>query len=231
MYQRLLIIIVLVFLPFFSSVFAAEYYSTKICQTGEYDCIQVRNGETWSSLWPKMKERDLVKRFNRMNIKLKPGMYLAIPEDLEVDFMSIAPFKTKIDPPGSKLITVDLNQLAWAAYNGEGELINWGPASGGSKWCYDINMPGKTVTGRFEIYDVRGEDCTSRKFPVNEGGAPMPYCMFFQGGFALHGSDEVPGYNASHGCVRLFVEDAKWLNEEFVKTPGRTKVSVLPYEE
>ena len=48
----------------------------------------------------------------------------------------------------------------------------------------------------------------------------MPYCMFFHTGFALHGSYEVPGYNASHGCVRLYKEDAKWLNEEFVELPA-----------
>jgi len=33
--------------------------------------------------------------------------------------------------------------------------------------------------------------------------------MFFHGGFALHGSPSVPGYNASHGCVRLFDDDAE----------------------
>jgi lipoprotein-anchoring transpeptidase ErfK/SrfK len=40
--------------------------------------------------------------------------------------------------------------------------------------------------------------------------------MYFHNGFALHGSYEVPGYNASHGCVRIFVNDAKWLNQDFV---------------
>ena len=48
--------------------------------------------------------------------------------------------------------------------------------------------------------------------------------MFFHGGFALHGSYEVPGYHASHGCVRMFVNDAKWLNEEFV---GQERVPVI----
>lgn len=44
----------------------------------------------------------------------------------------------------------------------------------------------------------------------------MPYCMFFQGGFAIHGSSDLPGHHASHGCVRVLVKDAQWLNEEFV---------------
>ena len=62
----------------------------------------------------------------------------------------------------------------------------------------------------------------------------MPYCMFFHKGFALHGSDDIPGYRASHGCVRMFTRDAKWLNEEFVEISSErnnflgTKVVVRP---
>ena len=35
--------------------------------------------------------------------------------------------------------------------------------------------------------------------------APMPYAIFFRGGFAIHGTYEVGslGHPASHGCVRL----------------------------
>lgn len=53
----------------------------------------------------------------------------------------------------------------------------------------------------------------------------MPYCMFFHGGYALHGSYKVPGYDDSHGCIRLFIDDARWLNEEFVKI-GITKIVI-----
>jgi L,D-transpeptidase ErfK/SrfK len=217
-----------------SSASAQEYFGTKLCESGNYDCIQVQPGDTWISLFSSKKERDLVKRFNRMNTRLKANMFLAIPENLEAsDSMAFAPFPTKIAAQGAKLIVVDLTQLAWGAYDDEGNLLKWGPASGGRKWCYDIDASGKTVIGRFQIYDIRGSNCVSSQFPTNKpgGGAPMPYGMFFKGGYALHGSHEVPGYNASHGCVRLFIEDAQWLNEDFAKTPGRTKVLVLPYDE
>lgn len=230
MQPRIVIIIITLFsllIPF--NTRADEYFSTKLCESGQYDCIQVRKGETWSSLWPNAAERNILKRFNRMNTPLKPGMFVAIPDNATTDPLSLSPFPKKIDSPGTKQITVDLNLLAWAAYDDQGRLINWGPASGGKSWCYDINAPGKTIIGHFQIYDIRGENCISTKYPINEGGAPMPYCMFFQGGYALHGSDEVPGFNASHGCVRLFIEDAKWLNEQFARTPGKTKVLILPY--
>ncbi len=54
----------------------------------------------------------------------------------------------------------------------------------------------------------------------------MPYCMYFHKGFALHGSDDIPGYRASHGCVRMFIEDAKWLNQEFVEV-GNDKTQLI----
>ena len=50
--------------------------------------------------------------------------------------------------------------------------------------------------------------------------------MFFYGGYALHASPVVPGYNDSHGCIRLFYEDAKWLNKQFIET-GENKTSVI----
>jgi lipoprotein-anchoring transpeptidase ErfK/SrfK len=40
--------------------------------------------------------------------------------------------------------------------------------------------------------------------------APMPYSIFFHGGFAIHGSYEIAriGRPASHGCIRLHPADA-----------------------
>jgi uncharacterized protein YcbK (DUF882 family) len=61
--------------------------------------------------------------------------------------------------------------------------------------------------------------------------------MFFAPYYALHGSPQVPGFNASHGCVRLFSEDARWLNENFAQAPDSrnsilgTKVIVLAYQD
>ena len=55
----------------------------------------------------------------------------------------------------------------------------------------------------------------------------MPYCMYFFQGYTIHAGYEVPTYNASHGCVRVFSSAAKWLNEQFM-TVG-TKVIVLSY--
>jgi lipoprotein-anchoring transpeptidase ErfK/SrfK len=59
--------------------------------------------------------------------------------------------------------------------------------------------------------------------------------MFFNGGQGLHGSYEVVRANVSHGCVRLHVDDARWLRYNFVDGPNMsngyrgTKVIIRPY--
>ena len=44
-------------------------------------------------------------------------------------------------------------------------------------------------------------------------GAPMPYAQFFDGGQALHGSRFMidPFVEHSHGCINMYVEDARLL--------------------
>ncbi len=36
---------------------------------------------------------------------------------------------------------------------------------------------------------------------------------FEQGGYAVHGDTEVPPYNASHGCLRIPIEDSEWFEK------------------
>ncbi len=199
-----------------------------LCQDhARFVCYTVKRGEDWTRLFPDPKKRDLVMRLNRMNTSIYRGMKIAVPKNLNTaTSMDYAPLPKTIFPPGAKLIYVSINPkiLAWGAYDSQGVLQSWGPASGGRGYCPDIHHGCHTILGKFAIYDKMGSGCVSRKFPVGRGGAPMPYCMFFHGGFALHGSYEVPGYNASHGCVRIFVPDAKWLNQEFV---GSEHVAVI----
>lgn len=208
----------------------AEPYRHTLCNEEGINCMQVQYGETWDSLFPDDHERDIVMRLNRMNVRLRPGIILAVPDNLSnIDRMDISPFAFQISPPGRRLVLVDPKRLAWGAYSPDGQLLNWGPASGGQGYCPDVHRYCHTPSGSYSVYSKRGYECVSTKFPVGRGGAPMPYCMFFKGGYALHGSPYVPGYNASHGCVRLFTEDAQWLNEDFVGGANATKVVVYHY--
>ena len=67
----------------------------------------------------------------------------------------------------------------------------------------------------------------SRKYD----NSPMPYSIFFYGGYAIHGTSHVNdlGHVASHGCVRLSPQNARWLyrivNEEGMKN---THIKIVP---
>lgn len=208
-------------LSLFSPMLFADYAKT-ICDKEPYNCYKVKKGETWESLFPDDENRIFVKKINRMNIQVRPGMTIAVPKDKQIDateFLSYAPFPQTISPTGQELIKVDLSDFAWAAYDPNGTLVKWGPISGGK------GKKSSTITGTYTFYRKQGGGCVSSKYPIPRGGAPMPYCMHFKGGFAMHGSPTVPGFHASHGCVRLFTDDAQWLNQNFVDT-GSTKVNI-----
>ena len=209
-------VLIAVFLYLFS-VPALAHFGTKLCKNdSSFTCYKVKSGDTWDKLFPNSSQKDVAMKANRMNTRLYPGLVIAIPTSSYASVMDISPFEKQISAPGEKVIFVSINKLAWGAYDASGSLVNWGPISSAKGYCPDLGHGCSTVKGQFEIYSKQGAGCKSNKFPIGRGGAPMPYCMFFHGGFALHGSYNVPGYNDSHGCVRLFVNDAKWLNQDFV---------------
>jgi lipoprotein-anchoring transpeptidase ErfK/SrfK len=204
--------------------------ASKYCKQPHYHCVTLKKGKSFRKLSPNEEDRKLILKLNRTNREPGYGMKIAVPNDLKyLNMFDISPMPSNIAATGKKVIVVDPKELAFGAYTSDGELRYWGPISAGRNWCKDIDSECRTVTGTFRIVVKRGEDCVSTKFPVDVGGAPMPYCMFFHDGYALHGSNSVPGYNASHGCVRLTVEDAQWLNEEFADIG--TQVIIKPYED
>ncbi|WP_133131048.1 L,D-transpeptidase [Legionella yabuuchiae] len=137
-------------------------------------------------------------------------------------------FPKEIKSIGKKQFYFDPKVAAWAAYDKDGKRVMTGSASGGKDFCEDINKPCRTVTGTFKVYNKRGIDCKSGEYPIQtDGGAKMPYCMYFYRGFTIHAAYEVPPTNSSHGCVRVLPSAAKWLNEEFIDIG--TQVTVLSY--
>lgn len=211
----------------------AKRYGERFCGEQGYSCIKVKSGQSWKSLFPNAQERDVVQRLNRLNIRLRPGMRLAVPNRLSaLSLFDIAPFPAYITQPGEKVIYVSQKKLAWGAYDAGGTLQWWGPVSTGRNYCSDVKRGCRTPRGSYRMYHKRGRGCFSSKFPLGRGGAKMPYCMFFHRGFAMHGSYDVPGYRASHGCIRLFNQDAQWLNQQFIDLRGRgnagTRVIIDP---
>lgn len=128
---------------------------------------------------------------------------------------------------GEPTIIIDPIRHVWGAYSSSGKLLRAGLVTAGSKWCADLGRTCKTKAGVFRIKSLGGQACVSKRFPLGEGGAPMPYCMYFNGGQAIHGSYEVRAANLSHGCVRVSVSDAYWLRFKFARVG--TKVIVKNY--
>jgi hypothetical protein len=127
-----------------------------------------------------------------------------------------------------KTIIIDPNVHAWGAYS-NGSLTRAGLAVAGANYCPDIGRRCHTSSGSFRVYSLGSPNCKSSLYPRPHGGAPMPYCMFFNRNQAMHGTYEggLAEANLSHGCVRMHVSDAEWLRYNFVNVG--TKVVVKPY--
>ena len=127
-----------------------------------------------------------------------------------------------------KVIIVAPKLYAWGAYQ-DGKLVRGGIANAGANYCPDKGGSCRTTIGSFRIYSMGDVNCASKIYPIPEGGALMPYCMFFHNGESLHGSpDHILGENnISHGCIHMRIPDAEWLRYDFASIG--TKVVIEPY--
>ncbi len=137
-------------------------------------------------------------------------------------------FPDTIQPPIANIFIFDPNKNIWAVYDKAGDKVGTGIAAGGKDFCADTDEKCRTVEGEFTVFRSEDKDCTSKTFPIDEGGgAPMPNCMFFYKGYAIHGSKHVPKANVSHGCIRVSEKAAEWMNKNYIKEGSL--VLVEPY--
>jgi lipoprotein-anchoring transpeptidase ErfK/SrfK len=81
----------------------------------------------------------------------------------------------------------------------------------------------RTPTGTF-----RPQSMHVRHYSSLFNNAPMPYSIFFNGHFAIHGTTEIRnlGRRASHGCVRLHPVNARTLFE-LIKGQGPANARIV----
>lgn len=94
-------------------------------------------------------------------------------------------------------------------------------STNGTEYFSDTPEGTYSITRRFEHYESK------------QWNAPMPYAQFFVRGIAIHATtkshyDEL-GTRASGGCVRVTLEDAKYIYE-LVNQIGATDVSITVYD-
>ena len=95
---------------------------------------------------------------------------------------------------------VDLSEQRMRVYVNGRQAYSW-PVSTGRKGY-------STPTGTYSPKRMH-RMWHSRKYNMS----PMPYSIFFRGGYAVHGTNYVKalGRPASHGCVRLHTSNARRL--------------------
>lgn len=140
-------------------------------------------------------------KLNRLDTQhLRPGVTLLIPEQIdELNALSPFPDKLEIGREIPKLILVSLRVQAFGAYE-YGNLVRWGPTSTGKKAT-------PTPAG---LYHTNWKSKATRSSINNEWLLPWYFNLDNQRGISFHQYD-LPGYPASHGCVRLLADDAAWI--------------------
>ena len=89
-------------------------------------------------------------------------------------------------------VRIDLSSQRMHVSNGKGENYSWAISSGKSGF--------NTPRGSYRPQSLRRMHYSSKY-----NNSPMPYSIFFRGGYAIHGTGYTGmlGRPASHGCVRL----------------------------
>lgn len=119
-----------------------------------------------------------------------------------------APKNPRIKGSGSGVrVEVDLTKQVLYVIK-DGSLVRILPVSSGNGKKY-LTKKGNVATALSPVgyYTIQRRIVGERVADLGTLYDPQ----YFYRGWAIHGSNSVPGYPASHGCVRVTRSDAKWL--------------------
>ncbi len=149
-----------------------------------------------------LEQKEIIAALNRLTpSRIRTGKTIILPDTVYSDIMPYSPFPNHLDQCDSiyKLIIINKRIQAFGAYE-RGQLVRWGPTSTGRKKAI-------TPSGLFHTnYKAK------LKISTVNGSWKMPWYFNIsnRGGIGMHQYD-LPGYPASHSCVRLFKKDAFWI--------------------
>jgi len=161
--------------------------------SGDMRELHRRFDSTQLSLLEKLNRTDLTHLARLRNI--------VVPSVWTGNELDYSPFPAHYPPAEGipKILVVDIPSQAFGGYE-YGKLIRWGPISSGRK-----SSP--TPPGLFHL----NWRSPGRHSTVNPEWYMRWYFNFDnKGGASLH-QYELPGYPASHECIRLLEADARWL--------------------
>jgi len=137
---------------------------------------------------------------NRLDLNnIKSGARIVIPTNFDMASRSPFPLEVSSLKDVPKILLFSQRVQAFGVYE-SGKLVHWGPISSGKQATktpnnlFSTNWKGREVKSSFD-------DEWILKYNFNLDN--------FEGvGFHQY---EMPGYPASHSCIRLLLEDAMWL--------------------
>lgn len=147
-------------------------------------------------------ERQVILALNRMDAKFKSSAdTLVIPNKIDSTMMAYSPFPPQLDflKEVKKMVIFSYPIQAFGIYT-NGVLERWGPTSMGKK---------KTPTKTGLTFSNWKKEL-SISTVSDEWKLPYNFNIFNNLGIGWHEYD-LPGYPASHSCLRLLRKDAKYL--------------------
>lgn len=160
------------------------------------------------------KERYAILALNRLDSKSKWNSdTLVVPAKIDTTLMSYSPFPMQLDVLSDvkKFVIFSYPIQAYAVYS-NGTLVKWGPTSMGKKSAQtDRGLMFANWKKKLAISTVKSE----WKLPYN-------FNIHNTHGIGWHQYD-LPGYPASHSCLRLLMKDAIWLYnyaDTWILNPG-----------
>lgn len=212
----------------FSNILYANQFSKVGCNRDldpGWQCVTVQKNDSWNKLFPDSDYQLLVQKYNRQNKWLMTGQKLVLPPRL-MSWDNLSPFSQTINTENNDLIIFDPRQLAWAHYM-KGRLVRWGPAVGGKNYCPDTGRSCRTEVGVFYFTEAASVRRTSSDYPKKCKSkkdvkcSPIPFFIrFTSSGQGIH-ERSMRGAHASHGCVGVFADDAKYINNHIRSVVGR----------
>lgn len=126
---------------------------------------------------------------------------LMIPDKISENFLDYSPFPYQLDilSDVKKLVTFSYPIQAYAVYE-NGKLLKWGPSSMGKKAA-------QTKRG---LMFANWKKELAISTVDSEWKLPYNFNIHNSLGIGWHQYD-LPGFPASHSCLRLLMDDAKWM--------------------
>lgn len=169
-----------------------------------YDTFKIKNKtllDSFNTIYSK-EQIQIIAAINRLDPhRFYVGTEIIIPDTLLSTFDDYSPFPEFLDSiqQQEQLILISLRTQLFAAYE-NGKRVRFGPLSSGKK---STKTPSGLMYTNFK---------SKLKISTVNGSWKMPWYFNIsnKGGIGLH-QYALPGYPASHSCVRLYKEDAKWI--------------------